>query len=685
MQGRLSDFSRVLRPNPANPTASGSGLLCRSVLSPLAPSRPPRDPSRSFTVTDDSPRASGSAPRLGRYKWAAAGDVNAFFGLMLDNLGDMILMAGLLVGAYGFPAEFVLSRMIPGTAVGVLVGDLIYTAMAFRLAKKEGRSDVTAMPLGLDTPSTFGAVFLILGPAFVNAKAPLASGGLGLDADGAAQHAWYLGIAMLLASGVFKVLCAFGSGAIRRVVPRAGLLGSLVAIALVLISFLPLLDIAATPVAGFSALAVILVTLTAHRELPGSASAAIAAAGLGFSAAAALGITPGGEGGLPVLGWPLAIGVGVVVGAVGFRILRGIGQVPGALMAVAIGASAFYGLHLVGFGPGPGPRPGGGLGFALPMPMGSWWEWIGVEAHWRQAVNFLPVAIPLALATVVGGIDCAESAAAAGDDYHTGTIVGVEGLATLVAGAFGGVIQSTPYIGHPAYKAMGGRAAYTLATALFVGAAGVFGFFGWFFALLPKAAVFPILVFVGLEISSQSFRATPRRHYPALIFACVPALAYLAYLQVDRLAVAVDALPDGGVPAFARLGPEVQEWLQTLTALSGGGGFLIAGLLWGTMLSKLIDGRMRTAAFAAVVGAAFALFGVIHSPLRSGPILPPWEVQARLRDQGRAAASRWQSPYHWAGAYVGMATVFLALGAGGRPARKPEGDGEVELGMEVAD
>ena len=42
----------------------------------------------------------------------------------------------------------------------------------------------------------------------------------------------------------------------------------------------------------------------------------------------------------------------------------------------------------------------------------------------------------------------------------------------------GGVIQTTPYIGHPAYKSMGGRAAYTLATALFVGGAGVIGYFG---------------------------------------------------------------------------------------------------------------------------------------------------------------------------------------------------------------
>ena len=123
-----------------------------------------------------------------------------------------------------------------------------------------------------------------------------------------------------------------------------------------------------------------------------------------------------------------------------------------------------------------------------------------------------------------------------GDEYSTGQIIAAEGLATLVGGLVGGVIQSTPYIGHPAYKAMGARSAYTLATALFVGAAGIFGFFDWIFFFIPKAVIFPILIFVGLEITSQSFHATPVRHYPAVALACVPALAYLAVLAYKQLA-----------------------------------------------------------------------------------------------------------------------------------------------------
>jgi len=532
-----------------------------------------------------------------RCAWAGRGDINAFFGLMLDNLGDMILMTSLLVGGFGMPQGFVLTRMIPGTAVGVLVGDLIYTAMAFRLARRQGRTDVTAMPLGLDTPSTFGTVFLVIGPAFVGAKAS------GLGPAAAAKHAWYLGIAMILASGAFKLACAPLCGLIRRSLPRAGLLGSLTAIALVIISFLPLLEIVATPVAGLASLAVILATLTARWELPG--------------------------------------------------------KVPGALGAVVVGGVIYYGMAAVLRATGQGGTPPGwpawSPGLALPVPAADWLRWLA--ANWPEAARYLPVAIPLALGTVVGGIDCAESAAAAGDDYATGPIIAAEGLATLAGGLFGGVIQSTPYIGHPAYKAMGARSAYTLATALFVGGAGVFGYFGWIFLLLPRAVVFPILIFVGLEITAQSFRATPRRHYPALALACVPALAYLAFLVMDRLFQA-------GGKSFGAYAADLQVWMQTITILAGG--FIVTSLLWGTALARLIDGRMRAAAATFVVAAACAFFGVIHSPLASGPIVAPREARRRLEVQGRWEATAGQSPYHWAGGYLVVAAVLLALGKYGK-------------------
>jgi AGZA family xanthine/uracil permease-like MFS transporter len=205
------------------------------------------------------------------YRWAAAGDVNAFFGLMLDNVAGMVLAVSLLAEVFKFPAQFALRHMIPGTALGVLVGDLAFTVMAIRLARRTGRNDITAMPLGLDTPSTFGLVLFVIGPAFLAAKQ------LGLDEEAAARHAWHIGMCSILLSGLFKIACAFVSGWVRRMLPRAGLLGSLAAVALVLISFMPLVEIFHEPLVGMISLALILGTLVARLRLPGRMPGALAA------------------------------------------------------------------------------------------------------------------------------------------------------------------------------------------------------------------------------------------------------------------------------------------------------------------------------------------------------------------------------------------------------------------------
>jgi AGZA family xanthine/uracil permease-like MFS transporter len=256
------------------------------------------------------------------------------------------------------------------------------------------------------------------------------------------------------------------------------------------------------------------------------------------------------------------------------------------------------------------------------------------------------VILPFALATIVGGIDCTESAAAAGDEYDTRAILLTEGVASLVAGLLGGVIQTTPYIGHPAYKKMGGRAAYTLATALFVGGVGYFGGFTLLFRWLPEAAMFPILVFVGLEITAQSFHATPARHYPALALAMLPALAYLIT-----------------IPLNAALGPadparEAVPLVQTLRCLANG--FIVTSLLWAAALAMLMDGRLLASAAYFAVAGLFALVGVTHSPLANERIGLPHQVLGLVTPTFQKAVQV-QTPYHWAGAYALVALLLVAL------------------------
>src|SRR5438874_13808721 len=105
-----------------------------------------------------------------KYRWFTSGDLNGFFGLMFDNMTVLSFLAGILIFGFQFPADIVYTRMFPGTAFGVLVGDVIYTWMAFRLARRTGNTKVTAMPLGLDTPSSIGLALTVLGSAFVGLK-----------------------------------------------------------------------------------------------------------------------------------------------------------------------------------------------------------------------------------------------------------------------------------------------------------------------------------------------------------------------------------------------------------------------------------------------------------------------------------------------------------------------------------
>ena len=522
------------------------------------------------------------------YQWAMPGDVNAFFGLALDNLADLVLTVGLLATVFDFPAQFALGHLVPGTAVGVVVGDLLFTWMAFRLARRSGRTDVTAMPLGLDTPSTFGMVFFVLGPAYLESLAS------GLEQQDAARHAWHVGMCAIVASGLFKLACSPFAATIRRIVPRAGLLGSLAAIALALITFLPTLEIVGTPVVGLVSMGIVLASLTAAIPFP----------------------------------------------------LR----IPGALAALLVGGA----LYAVGNAAGWLPA---GEGHAMVDPAAALWptEWLAaaklewLEA-WDDTLKYLPIVIPFALGTVVGGIDCTESAAAAGDEYHTGRIIAVEGLATVIAGACGGVIQTTPYIGHPAYKSMGGRAAYTLATAVIIGGAGITGTFAYLYEIIPAPAILPILVFIGLEITAQSFHATPVRHYPAVAIACVPALAAMMVIHSDKMAAA-------GAVVEGPLAVEV----YTLHMLAAG--FIVTSLVWAGMTASLIDWQLVKAATWAAVAAGLTLFGIIHSPFADGRLFVPWAIE------GLPDVAEGRGPLSMALGYLLLAATFvgwrLVQGPGG--------------------
>ena len=528
------------------------------------------------------------------YKWAAPGDVNAFFGLMLDNIAGLVLAVSMLAGIFGFPVDFALRYMVPGTAIGVFVGDMLFFWLAFRYAKRTGKNDVTAMPLGLDTPSTIGVVLFVIGPAFLAAKSTLAEAGTAAESIEfeAAMQAWHIGICSLFIMGMIKLVMSFGSKWIQNVFPRAGLLGSLTAIALCLITFTQMPKIGVNPVVGFASLVIVLVTLIGRGKLP-------------------------------------------------FRI-------PGALGAVIVGCLIWYAMIAADntLGTNMVPEDSGGLGNLIWFPT----EWLqAIQFGWfgamGEAMGYLPYIAPFAIATVIGGIDCAESAKSVGDDFDTNTVIGVEAVATILAAFCGGVIQTTPYIGHPAYKAMGGRAAYTLATALFIAGAGVIGYFSLVLQWIPEAAVLPILIFIGIEITAQSFHATPKRHYAALAVACIPAMAKLIMIYVGQFVADPTSLP-----------PHLQELWLHLSVFAGG--FIITSLIWAAATAKIIDRRYYTASIYFAIGGMLVLFGVMHSPLVGDKMFLPWN----LSDPEIFNAESKRVVLQFAISYLVMAVLMFIMG-----------------------
>jgi AGZA family xanthine/uracil permease-like MFS transporter len=467
----------------------------------------------------------------------------------------------------------------------VLFGDIVYTWMAFRLARRDQRSDVTAMPLGLDAPSTIGMAFTVLGPAFLAAKATM-------PAADAAIVAWQVGMACMVLIGVFKLAMSFVGGTIQRVVPRAGLLGSLAGIGIALMGVLQLGEIFQEPVVGMISLGLIFYALVARITLP-------------------------------------------------FR-------TPGVLASVVVGAILYYGLGALGLSHTQPVLPQ--LDFSVGFPVPS----LGFVSGMGLALSrYLPLAIPFAILTVVGGINVTESARLAGDDYKTRDILLTEAIATLVAGFFGGVSQTTPYIGHPAYKAMGGRAAYTLATGLFVGLGGIFGYIPFMAQILPIACLAPILIFVAFDIVAQTFHETPRAHGAAVCFAIFPSVAQLLLITLDKInpLLVSSALHPEAVAEGMKLPPNFVAGFGVFVVLAHG--FILTAMLWGAALAFLSDRRTGATAVVLLVCAGLSLFGLIHSVLPTGGIYVPWGPEL-----GGS-----HLPYQWTAAYAALAAMVVALSA----------------------
>src|SRR5688572_26777978 len=472
-----------------------------------------------------------SRPRI----WVA-GDWNAFFGFGTNILVNLLTLTALLRVVLKMPDDIVFGRILPATGLMLCLSTVYYAWLAYRLAQKTGRTDVCALPSGISVPHMFIVTFVIMLPIALTTGDPI--------------KGWEAGLTWVFLQSFVLMIGGFLGPVIRKVTPRAALLGTLAGVSLTFISMRPALEMFLTPAIGIPCFAIIL------------------------------------------LSW---------FGGVRY------GKVPAGLVAIAVGTVIAWGSTAVGLNYG-GLTVAGltaaftDFGFHVPLPavghVFSGFEFLGI---------LLVTAIPYGIYDLVEAMDNVESASVAGDSFPTTRVLTADGVVSLIGCLMGNPFINAVYIGHPGWKAMGGRIGYSAATGVVVIVLAWFGVISLMVSLIPVVAISPILLYIGMLIGAQAFQETPKSHAPAIVLSLVPHLAAWGKLQIDNAlgaagtnahAVGLDKLGQTGI---------LYEGLALL-----GGGSILGGLVLGAIAAFIIDRAFSKAAAFSLAGAVMTFFGFMH-------------------------------------------------------------------------
>src|SRR5438045_5038416 len=333
---------------------------------------------------------------------------------------------------------------------------------------------------------------------------------------------WSAGLVWVFFQSFILMIGGFIAPYIRKITPRAALLGPLAGVAVTFISMRPALEMYMTPQIGRVCFAIILVSWFGGIKYP-----------------------------------------------------RGI---PAGLCAIAVCMIIAWGSNLFGLGLGGLSVKGVGdafasFGFSVPIPaigqVFSGFEFLGI---------ILVTAIPFGIYDLVEAMDNVESAEAAGDEYPTTRVLTADGVVSLIGCLMAHPFINAVYIGHPGWKSMGGRIGYSAATGVMVIVLAWLGVISVMVSLVPVVAISPILLYIGMLIGAQSFQETPKSHAPAIILALTPHLAAWGKLQIDGALHAAGTTV--AAVGFDKLGNEgiLYKGLEVM-----GGGSILGGLILGAI------------------------------------------------------------------------------------------------------
>ncbi|CAF0754359.1 unnamed protein product [Adineta steineri] len=472
------------------------------------------------------------------------GDIDGLVALFIDNLATLLTI--LLSLQSVFDTDIVYGKIAPGVALSMVWGNFYYVYMARKLAYKEKRDDICAMPYGINTPGAFAFVFGIIFPVYHKC---IRENNNNSNKRLCQELAWYIALGSNLITGiVILLLCLFGEF-IRRNIPGVALLSSLCAVGFTYLALSQYLSIAASPIVSFLPFVIVMVGY--------------------FS-------------GIKVGPFPIAV-IALAIGT-------GLGWATSLNKAEDVHNASFI---IKAYAP------------VFPIK--------AIFSHMNQIGPYLSTTIPTAISIAIGTIQCVESAKRAGDFYPTRESMFADGIGTIIASLFGSFLGMTTYIGHPAYKKMGARQAYSIINCLIYVPLCFFGIIALFLRTIAVVAVNPVIIFIGLFICAETLAITPQRHYPAFLLGIMPVIADWARTTIIN----------GVVSAYSKLNISNVDFTQNITSQINdfsyrglenfAGGSLLQCIFITAIMMYMIDRKFIQAAIWSLIAGLLSFVGLIHA------------------------------------------------------------------------
>jgi AGZA family xanthine/uracil permease-like MFS transporter len=275
-------------------------------------------------------------------------------------------------------------------------------------------------------------------------------------------------------------------------------------------------------------------------------------------------------------------------------------RLPGGLIAIVLGTGLAWALGTMQ------EKPPGSAGFGITAPQFAGMDLWEALTH-PEFLKYFSVIFPMGIFNVVGSLQNIESAEAAGDRYKTFPSLMANGIGSVAASLFGSAFPTTIYIGHPGWKRLGARSAYSALNGIFIAFICLTGTIQGVLNLIPLEAGIGILLYIGIIITAQAFQETPKEHALAVALGLFPALAAWGLLMVETgVRAAGKSLYEVGLSGFA-------QSLAIHGMISLERGFIFSSMIFAAIGVFLIEKEFFRAAWWAFAAALLSSVGVIHA------------------------------------------------------------------------